>query len=122
MKIDQHQPIPLKGTAEAPVAPAADQPDPASADRVYVAKATKAAVEFERFFISHMLKEMRSSTRAMAAEDSVFNNRVNQDMQDMADDLLAGNMAGNRAFGIADAILRQLVPSATPVAKPGNKA
>jgi flagellar protein FlgJ len=36
----------------------------------------------------------------------------------MADDLLAGNMAGNRAFGIADAILRQLVPGA----KPGNKA
>jgi flagellar protein FlgJ len=54
----------------------------------------------------------------MAAEDSVFNNRVNQDMQDMADDLLAGNMAGQRAFGIADAILRQLVPNA----KPNNKA
>jgi flagellar protein FlgJ len=113
MKIEQNQPIPLQSGTEAPVAPAADQPDP-----VYVAKATKAAVEFERFFISHMLKEMRSSTRAMAAEDSVFNNRVNQDMQDMADDLLAGNMAGNRAFGIADAILRQLVPAA----KPGNKA
>jgi len=43
----------------------------------------------------------------------VFNNRVNQDMQDMADDLLAGNMAGQRAFGIADAILRQLVPGAS---------
>jgi len=98
MKIDsQHTPASQGG---------AEQPDP-----VYVAKATEAAVQFERFFISHMLKEMRSSTRAMAAEDSVFNNRVNQDMQDMADDLLAGNMAGNRAFGIADAILRQLVPS-----------
>jgi len=105
MKIDQNQPLPAG--AEAPVAAAADQPDP-----VYVAKATEAAVEFERFFISHMLKEMRSSTRAMAAEDSVFNNRINQDMQGMADDLLAGNMAGQRAFGIADAILRQLVPGA----------
>ncbi len=109
MKIDQNQPLPLQPGAEAPVAAAADQPDPA-----YVAKATKAAVEFERFFISNMLKEMRSSTRAMAAEDSVFNNRINQDMQGMADDLLAGNMAGNRAFGIADAILRQLVPTAKP--------
>ncbi|MCD2517458.1 rod-binding protein [Massilia sp. G4R7] len=106
MKIDQ-QLAQSQAGADAPVAPAAEQPDP-----VYAAKATKAAVEFERFFISHMLKEMRSSTRAMAAEDSVFNNRVNQDMQDMADDLLAGNMAGNRAFGIADAILRQLVPGA----------
>ena len=109
MKIEQNGLLPLQSGADAPVAPAADQPDPA-----YVAKATRAAVEFERFFISHMLKEMRSSTRAMAAEDSVFNNRVNQDMQEMADDLLAGNMAGNRAFGIADAILRQLVPGAKP--------
>ncbi|MCC2954302.1 rod-binding protein [Massilia sp. IC2-477] len=118
MKIEQNQPLPLNAAEDTKVAPAADQPDPASADRAYVAKATKAAVEFERFFISHMLKEMRSSTRAMAAEDSVFNNRVNQDMQDMADDLLAGNMAGQRAFGIADAILRQLVPEA----KAGGKA
>jgi len=109
MKIEQNQPNPLQTGADAPVVAAADQPDPA-----YVKKATKAAVEFERFFVSHMLKEMRSSTRAMAAEDSVFNNRVNQDMQDMADDLLAGNMAGQRAFGIADAILRQLVPGAKP--------
>ncbi|MFC0250565.1 rod-binding protein [Massilia consociata] len=117
MKIEQNQPLPLQADAHVPVAPAAGQADPASdpaLDPVYVAKATKAAVEFERFFISHMLKEMRSSTRAMAAEDSVFNNRVNQDMQDMADDLLAGNMAGRRAFGIADAILRQLVPAAQP--------
>lgn len=112
MKIDHQQPIPLQPGAEAPVAAAAAQPDPA-----YVAKAGKAAVEFERFFISHMLKEMRSSTRAMATDDSVFNNRVNQDMQDMADDLLAGNMAGQRAFGIADAILRQLVPDAKPSKK-----
>ena len=115
MKIEQNQPIPLQTGAEAPVAPAAEGADP-----VYVAKATRAAVEFERFFISHMLKEMRSSTRAMATEDSVFNNRVNQDMQDMADDVLAGNMAGNRAFGIADAILRQLVPASQPAAKPAK--
>ena len=117
MKIEPNQPLPLHTGLDAPVAAAADQPGPASADRVYVAKATKAAVEFERFFVGHMLKEMRSSTRAMATEDSVFNNKVNQDMQDMADDLLAGNMANHRAFGIADAILRQLLPSAKPPTK-----
>ena len=120
MKLDPTQLPSQQGSPQAdrdaPVAPAAQH------DPVYVAKATKAAVEFERFFISHMLKEMRSSTRAMAAEDSVFNNRVNQDMQDMADDLLAGNMAGQRAFGIADAILRQLVPGASATPKPGDKA
>ena len=104
MRIDDLRNDALSTAAEPQVAPAADP--------VYVAKATKAAVEFERFFIGHMLRTMRSSTREMASDDSVFNNRVNQDMQDMADDLLAGNMAGQRAFGIADAILRQLVPGA----------
>ena len=110
MRIDDPRPAALAAAADTPVAPAADQP---AHDPAYVAKAGKAAVEFERFFIGHMLRTMRASTRAMATEDSVFNNRVNQDMQDMADDLLAGNMAGQRAFGIADAILRQLVPGAT---------
>lgn len=90
----------------APVAPAA--PDPA-----YVAKATKAAVDFEGFFIAQMLKQMRSTTRELAPEDSPYKNRVNSDMQDMADDILAGKMAGQRAFGIADAILRQLLPKRT---------
>jgi peptidoglycan hydrolase FlgJ len=109
MRIDDLRNDALKTATEAPVAPAAGQPEP---DPAYVAKATQAAVEFERFFISHMLRTMRASTREMASEDSVFNNRVNQDMQDMADDLVAGNMASQRAFGIADAILRQLVPGA----------
>jgi flagellar protein FlgJ len=95
---------------DSPVA-ANPAPDPA-----YVAKATKAAVEFESFFISHMLHQMRSTTRAMASEDSVFKDPVNGDMLDMADKLLAGQVAGQRAFGIADAILRQLVPA--PLNKP----
>ena len=102
------------GAASENIAPAADgsAPDPA-----YVAKATKAAVEFESFFISHMLKEMRATTREMADEDSVFKDRVNQDMQDMADGILAKQMAGQRAFGVADAILRQLLPATLNVPK-----
>jgi flagellar protein FlgJ len=92
------------GIADARVA-ANPAPDPA-----YVAKATKAAVEFESFFVGHMLHQMRSTTRELAAEDSVFKDKVNADMQDMADNLLAGQIAGQRAFGIADAILRQLLP------------
>ena len=109
MRIDDFRNTPRALDAEPAVAPAADQP---AANPAYLAKATKASVEFERFFISHMLRTMRASTRAVADEDSVFNNRVNQDMQDMADDILAGNLAGQRAFGIADAILRQLAPGA----------
>jgi len=82
----------------------------AAPDPVYAAKATKAAVEFESFFISHMLHQMRESTRTIAPEDSPTRNKVNQDMQDMVDNMLAGNMAGQRAFGVADAILRQILP------------
>jgi flagellar protein FlgJ len=101
--------LPLPGRTGAgldAVAPAAE----GAIDPVYAAKATKAAVEFESFFISQMLKDMRSTTREMADEDSVFKDKVNQDMLDMADGLLAKQMAGQRAFGVADAILRQLLP------------
>jgi flagellar protein FlgJ len=99
--------------------PGADKPDAVApaADAALVAKATRAAVEFESFFISHMLKEMRATTREMASEDSVFKDKVNQDMQDMADGILAKQMAGQRAFGVADAILRQLLPAKIT---PGN--
>lgn len=98
----------LDSGRDAPVAPAADP--------VFVAKATKAAIEFESFFIGNMLSQMRSGTRAMADDDSVFKDPVNRDMQDMADTMMAGQMAGQRAFGIADAILRQLLPAAVPPA------
>jgi flagellar protein FlgJ len=100
-------PRPDDAATEAPVAANEGGPSPA-----YVAKATKAAVEFESFFIGQMLHQMRSTTREMAGEDSVFKDKVNSDMMDMADNLLAGNIAGQRAFGIADAILRQLLPAA----------
>jgi flagellar protein FlgJ len=92
---------------DAPVAPAADKPDAA-----YVAKATRAAVEFESFFISHMLHQMRESQRTIAPDDSPVKDRVNQDMTDMVDNMLAGHLAGQRAFGVADAILKQLLPAA----------
>lgn len=96
-----------------------EQPDPATGDdkvapavdKAYVAKATKAAVEFESFFISHMLHQMRESTRTIAPDDSPTKDRVNQDMTDMVDNMLAGNMAQQRAFGVADAILRQILPA-----------
>jgi flagellar protein FlgJ len=82
-------------------------------DPAYRAKATEAAVKFESFFIGHMLHQMRDGTRALAAEDSPSQNRINQDMLDMADNLVADQLAGKRAFGVADAILRQLLPAAT---------
>src|SRR5213076_2724323 len=68
----------------APVAPAADPR--------YAGAATKAAIEFEGFFIAHMLHQMRAGTRELAGEDSVFKDPVNSDMLDLADSLVAHQM------------------------------
>jgi len=65
-----------------------------------------------------MLHQMRSTTREMAGEDSIYKDSVNSDMLDMADNLVADAMATKRAFGIADAILRQLLPPPAPPAMP----
>jgi flagellar protein FlgJ len=105
---------PSPGAARAatsePATPVAPNPAPAH-DPAYVKLATRAAVDFESFFIGQMLHQMRSATRELAGPDSVFKDRVNSDMLDLADNMLAGQMAGQRAFGIADAILRQLLPA-----------
>ncbi|ELX09229.1 hypothetical protein Jab_2c12910 [Janthinobacterium sp. HH01] len=103
----------LSGVQVAPAVAAADD----GVDARYRAKATEAAVKFESFFIGHMLHQMRAGTRVLAAEDSVFKDKINEDMLDMADNLVADQLAGQRAFGVADAILRQLLPPASaPVA------
>jgi flagellar protein FlgJ len=91
--------------------------DPAAA--AYHKKAAEAAVKFESFFIGHMLKQMRSSTKELSGDDSIYKDSVNSDMLDMADNLVADQMAHQRAFGVADAILRQLLPApAAPPARP----
>lgn len=96
---------------EAQTVPVAPQVDPA-----LLKQATEAAVKFESFFISETLRQMRRSTREMAGEDSIFKDRVNEDMLDLADGLVADAMASQRAFGIADMLLRQLLPQPAPVA------
>jgi flagellar protein FlgJ len=116
--INRNTPIPLpsaQGSDADAVAPAANP-----ADKDYREKATKAAVQFEGFFISQMLHQMRSGTQEMAGEDSVFKDPVNKDMLDMADTMVADKMAGQRAFGIADAILRQLLPPPAATGAAGN--
>ena len=101
------------------VAPAADAPQD-GVDPAYRAKATAAAIKFESFFIGHMLHQMRASTKELASDDSPFKDRINDDMLDLADNLVADRMAGQRAFGIADVILRQLLPPAGPAAAPAE--
>lgn len=83
------------------------------------ARAAEAAEKFEAFFIKQMMSQMRAATRALAEDDSPLKNKVNDDMTDLADGLVADAMAGQRAFGIADMMLRQLLPAAnlSPAAK-----
>lgn len=102
----------LSGTHVAPQpVQANDTVDPA-----YRAKATEAAIKFESFFIGRMLHQMRDGARALAADDSPGKNSINDDMLDMADNLVADQLAGRRAFGVADVILRQLLPAPQPPA------
>ena len=94
-------------------------PAPQTEASRYRAKATEAAVKFESFFIAQSLHKMREATKAMADDDSIYKDSINSDMLDMADNLVADQLAGRRAFGVADAILRQLLPAA-PVAAGEN--
>ncbi|MTV36608.1 rod-binding protein [Duganella radicis] len=105
------------------VAPQPAQPGD-TVDPAYRAKATEAAIKFESFFIGKMLHQMRDGARALAADDSPSKSSINDDMLDMADNLVADQMAGKRAFGVADAILRQLLPPtpAQPAAPASNVA
>jgi peptidoglycan hydrolase FlgJ len=69
-----------------------------------------------------MLKQMRQGTQAIAGEDSPFKDRIHQDMLGIADTQVADTLARQRAFGIADVILRQLMPAAAPLASTALKS
>jgi flagellar protein FlgJ len=87
------------------------QATPSNEDSVYRAKVQQAAEQFESFFISQMLRQMRSATKEIAGEDSIYGKNTNSDMLDYADTSVADVMSRQRAFGIADVIVRQLLPN-----------
>lgn len=68
----------------------------------------QAAVKFEAFFVAQMMKQMRQATAALADKDSALNSEVNQAPLAMADMAVADALAGQRAFGIADVLVRQM--------------
>lgn len=68
----------------------------------------QAALKFEAFFVAQMMKQMRQATAALTAEDSALNREVNQAPLAMADMAVADALAGQRAFGIADVLVRQM--------------
>lgn len=66
------------------------------------------AVQFEAMFIQMMLKSMRSATEAVAGEGSLLNSKQQRFYQEMADGQMASELANDRTFGIADAMIRQM--------------
>ncbi|TCP15625.1 flagellar protein FlgJ [Crenobacter luteus] len=77
----------------------------------YRKKAGEAAEAFEALFIREMLSQMRKVTREIAGDDSVFASTIHGDMMDFADKAVAEQVARSRVFGIANAILAQLLPA-----------
>lgn len=72
--------------------------------------ARKAAQQFEGHFIAQMLHDMRRSSQALADPDGTRHNQ-GQEMLDLADTLVADQLSTQGAFGIADLLLRQLLPT-----------
>lgn len=116
MQIADTNPMPLASgqTASADVA-SNDGP-------AYRRKAENAAEKFEGMFIAQMFREMRKVTREFSADNSVFKDRVDGDMLDYADTMVADSMARQHAFGIANAILHQLLPAQGAQAPSGPDA
>ncbi len=100
----------------APQALAGDTIQPARPDPMQAA-ATQAAPQFESHFIGQMLHEMRRSSRTLSDEGE--QPRSGDDMLDLADTLVADQLARQGAFGIADLLLRQVMPSASQEFKAG---
>lgn len=91
-------------------ADAKDEPAVQPASPEYRRKAGAAAEQFEAQFVREMFKQIRKTTREIAGEDSIFANSINGDMMDFADGAVADQLAKQRVFGVANAILRQLLP------------
>lgn len=87
------------------LAPSADGSTPSRA------KVVAAAQQFEAHMVSQLLHQMRRSMREFSSDDSAMNSRTNADMLDLADDQLAASLARQGAFGIADVLIRQLLPA-----------
>jgi len=93
---------------------------PTRANEGHGTKAVYAAEQFEALFASQIMREMRNSIREISPEGSLFRSQIGDGMMDLMSNHIAQVFASQRAFGIADFILRQMpteiaVPGAAPV-------
>lgn len=74
------------------------------------------AGQFEAMFLQMVLRQMRSSSDVMAAEDSPFSSQQQGVFRDMYDGQLAIELAKKQSSGIANMLVQQLSPSMREVA------
>lgn len=82
----------------------------ATPDDAVRARFEEAALKFEGMFIQQMLKSMRQGAGPLNGDEGFLRQDPDDPLLGLADQLLADNLAGQRAFGIADMLLRQLLP------------
>ncbi|MEZ8099455.1 rod-binding protein [Vibrio bivalvicida] len=73
------------------------------------------AGQFEAMFLQLVLRQMRSSSDALADKDSPFSSQKYGVFRDMYDGQLAIEMARKQNSGIADMLIKQLSPSMAEV-------
>jgi len=81
-------------------------------DPAYRAKVEAAAVQFESLFIAQLLNEMKKTTDQMK-ESSGFADTTGDAMMEHANRTVADAIARQRAFGIADTLITQMLPADT---------
>lgn len=79
-------------------------------DAVARARVEDAAQRFEGLFIHQMLKTMRQAGESLAGDEALFRRNTDNPLLGLADQLVADQLAGQKAFGIADLLTRQLLP------------
>lgn len=85
------------------------------ADPAYRKRVEEAAVQFEGLFIAQMLNEMKKATDQLKSDDS-GTDRTSDAMLDYANRAVADAIAHQRAFGIADTLVAQMLPPETAAA------
>ncbi|MEN3033232.1 hypothetical protein [Chromobacterium amazonense] len=71
-------------------------------------KLEQAAVQFESLLIAQLQSEMRKSIRSINPESSETRERMGGELMDYMDKQLADQMAEQRAFGVADYLIKTL--------------
>jgi Rod binding domain-containing protein len=67
----------------------------------------RASMEFERFFLQHMVKQMNAATKAMQTEGSESSGSTSA-YQDMAQDSMVQGMLDGGGLGIAATLYEQM--------------